>query len=178
MGDVQVDRRYHGGPEKAVYAYSSEHAAWWSRELAASEPLLPGYFGENFTTRDLLEEDVAVGDVFRVGTARVQVTQPRSPCFKLGLRVGSARFLKTFLASGRLGFYFRVLQEGEVGAGDAMERIAREANPLKISELIQLLYFRPVDRSALERALRAGALDRGLRHQLEESLESTRTELF
>jgi len=177
-GDVQVDRRYHGGREKAVYAYSSEHNAYWAHELGVGEPLPPGYFGENFTTRDLLEEDVAVGDVFRVGTARVQVTTPRTPCFKLGLRVGSPRFLKTFLASGRLGFYLRVLHEGDVGAGDAIERIDRVANPLKISELIRLLYFHPVEKSSLESALEAGALGAGLRSQLEERLGSLGAELF
>lgn len=178
VGDVQVDRRYHGGPEQAVYAYSAEHAAHWSAHLGSSEPLPPGFFGENFTTRDLLEDDVAVGDVYRVGTAVVQVTKPRTPCFKLGLRVGSARFLKTFLASGRLGFYLRVLEEGEVGAGDSIERTRREKNTLTISDLIALLYFHPVDRAALERALSAGGLGRGLRSQLEERLESLRTQLF
>ncbi|MCA1582810.1 MAG: MOSC domain-containing protein [Acidobacteria bacterium] len=177
-GDVQVDRRYHGGPEKAVYAYSSEHNAYWSRELGRDEPLPPGYFGENFTTRGLLEDDVALGDAFRIGTARVQITTPRSPCFKLGLRVGSARFLKAFLASGRLGFYLRVLQEGDVGAGDAIERIDRVPNPLKISDLIRLLYFHPVEPSSLERALEAGALGAGLRRQLQERLGSLHAELF
>ena len=177
-GDVQVDRRYHGGPEQAVYAYSAEHTAYWSDKLATIEPLPPGYFGENFTTRDLLEEDVAAGDVYRVGTAVVQVTKPRVPCFKLGLRVGSARFLKTFLASGRLGFYFRVLQEGEVGAGDAITRTDRETNPLTMAELIPLLYLEPVDRRSLERALRAGALGDGLRDQLRERLENLRPDRF
>ncbi len=177
-GDVQVDRRYHGGPEKAVYAYSSEHNAYWSRELGTDGPMPPGYFGENFTTGNLLEDDVAVGDVFRVGTARVQVTTPRTPCFKLGLRVGSARFLKSFLASGRLGFYFRVLQEGDVGAGDAIERIDRVSNPLKISELIRLLYFHPVEAPSLERALKAGGLGAGLRNQIEDRLGNLRAQLF
>ena len=178
VGDVQADRRHHGGPEQAVYAYSAEHAASWSGKLATREPLPPGYFGENFTTRDLLEEDVAAGDVYRVGTAVVQVTKPRVPCFKLALRVGSARFLKTFLASGRLGFYFRVLQEGEVGAGDAITRTDREANALTMAELISLLYLEPVDRGSLERALRAGALGAGLRDQLQERLENLGPDRF
>ncbi|MEP6800891.1 MAG: MOSC domain-containing protein [Acidobacteriota bacterium] len=177
VGDVQVDRRYHGGPEQAVYAYSAEHTAYWSGELSTREPLPPGFFGENFTTRGLLEDAAAVGDVYRVGTAVVQVTKPRVPCFKMGLRVGSARFLKTFLASGRLGFYCRVLQEGEVGAGDAIDRTDRETNPLMISELLSLLYFEPLDRRRLERALRAGALGPGLRSQLAGRLESLETRL-
>ncbi len=178
VGDVQVDRRYHGGPEQAVYAYGAEHTAHWSDQLRTSESLPHGFFGENFTTRGLLEEDVAIGDVFRVGTALVQVTKPRTPCFKLALRVGSSRFLKTFLASGRLGFYLRVLQEGEVGAGDSIERTGRERNALTVADLIRLLYFQPADRISLERALRAGALAAGLRSELERRLESVRTQLF
>ena len=168
-GDVQVDRRYHGGPDQAVYAYASEHAAYWSRKLETPEPLPPGYFGENFTTEGLLEDDVAIGDVYRIGTAAVAVTKPRSPCFKLGLRVGSPGFVKSFLASGRLGFYLRVLEEGVVGKGDSIRRTAREPRPLFLPDLIRLLYFRPVDPDALERALAAGALGSGLRRHLEET---------
>lgn len=168
-GDVQIDRRYHGGPDQAVYVYASEHAAYWSRKLETPEPLPPGYFGENFTTESLLEEDVAIGDVYRIGTAVVAVTKPRSPCFKLGLRVGSPGFVKSFLASGRLGFYLRVLEEGDVGKGDSIRRTARESRPLFLPELIRLLYFRPVDPDALERALRAGAVGPGLRRHLEEA---------
>ena len=173
-GDVQVDRRYHGGPEQAVYVYPSEHAAHWSRELETPEPLPPGFFGENFTTEDLLETDVAIGDVYRVGTALVAVTRPRSPCFKLGLRVGSPRFLRTFLGSGRLGFYLRVLEEGDVQAGDAIERVAREARPVFVSELVRLLYSRPVDPAAVQRALRSEALAPALRSRLVERLSETR----
>lgn len=173
-GDVQVDRRYHGGPEQAVYVYASEHAAHWSRELETPEPLPPGFFGENFTTENLLEDDVAIGDVYRVGTAVVAVTRPRSPCFKLGLRVGSPRFLRTFLGSGRLGFYLRVLEEGDVQAGDEIERIGRDAQPVFVSELVRLLYFRPVDPSALDRALRSEALAPALRSRLAERLSETR----
>ena len=165
-GDFQVDRRYHGGPEQAVYAYSSEHAAHWSAELGESGALPPGFFGENFTTAGLTEEDCAVGDVYRVGTASVQVTKPRSPCFKLGLRAGSPGFLKKFLASGRIGFSLRVLQEGEVGAGDSIVRIERPSPALLVSELIRLLYFRPLDPEMLERALAARGLPPAIRERL------------
>ena len=173
-GDVQVDRRYHGGPEQAVYAYASEHAAHWSRELETPEPLPPGFFGENFTTENLLEDGVAIGDVYRVGAALVAVTRPRSPCFKLGLRVGSPRFLRTFLGSGRLGFYLRVLEEGDVQAGDLIERIGRDSRPVFVSELVRLLYSRPVDPAAVQRALRSEALAPALRSRLAERLSETR----
>jgi MOSC domain-containing protein YiiM len=167
-GDIQADRRYHGGPEQAVYAYSGEHAARWTDELGRTDPPPPGFFGENFTTQGLLEEDVAVGDVYGIGSARVQVTKPRSPCFKMGLRAGSARFVRTFLESGRIGFYMRVFEEGDVAAGDAIERIERPADPVAMSDLIALLYFRPADRRGLDRALRSEALGEGLRRRLEE----------
>lgn len=168
-GDFQVDRRYHGGPDQAVYAFSSEHAAYFGAELGSSEALPPGYFGENFTTAGLFEENCAVGDVYRIGTARVRVTKPRSPCFKLGLRVGSPAFLKKFLSSGRLGFYLGVVEEGEVGAGDAIVRTDRPSPPLLVSELIRLLYFRPVDPELLERAIAAPGLIPSIRERLVEA---------
>ncbi|HEY6052261.1 MAG TPA: MOSC domain-containing protein, partial [Thermoanaerobaculia bacterium] len=104
-GDIQADKRYHGGPQQALYAYSAEHAAFWSETVPRPGGYPPGFFGENLTTSGLLEQDVAVGDVYRIGSAVVQVTKPRVPCFKMGLRAGSAGFVRTFLASGRIGFY-------------------------------------------------------------------------
>src|ERR1700693_2922165 len=111
-GDFQADPSVHGGPEKAAYVYPSEHYPYF-HELLGRPDLSPGFFGENFR----------VGDVFRVGTAVVQVTTPRMPCFKLGAKVGSPAFVATFLNSRRLGFYLSVIEEGEVGAGDAIRRI-------------------------------------------------------
>ena len=113
-GDIQADKRYHGGPEQALYAYSSEHAAFWQETLPREDGYPPGFFGENLTTSGFLEEDVAVGDVYRIGTALVQVTKPRAPCFKMGLRAGSAGFVRTFLASARIGFYLAVPRPGEI----------------------------------------------------------------
>jgi MOSC domain-containing protein YiiM len=135
-GDFQADPRYHGGPEKAVYLYPWEHYPHF-RQLLSRPDLSPGFFGENFTTEGLLEDDVNVGDVFRVGTAVLQVTMPRSPCFKLGAKVGSPRFIKTFLESRRLGFYLAVLEEGEVGAGDLIQRIAVDPAGLTVAALIE-----------------------------------------
>jgi MOSC domain-containing protein YiiM len=139
-GDFQADPRYHGGPEKAVYLYPSEYYPHF-RQLLSRPDLSPGFFGENFTTEGVLEEDVNVGDVFRVGTTALQVTTPRSPCLKLGAKVGSQRFVKTFLESRRLGFYLAVLEEGEVGAGDLIQRIAADPAGLTVAGLIERRTF-------------------------------------
>ncbi len=139
-GDVQVDKRYHGGPDQAVYVFPSEHYPHF-RESLGRPDLSPGFFGENFTTEGLLESDVRVGDVFTVGSARVRVTKPRGPCFKMGLKAGSAKFVKDLLESRRLGFYLRVLEEGEVGAGDAITRVSSDADSPTISQDIERRFF-------------------------------------
>ena len=109
----------HGGPEKAVYAYPAEHYAFWRRELPGEE--LPwGAFGENFTTEGMLEDDVWIGDRYRVGTTELVVTQPRMPCYKLAIRFGQVEMVKRFLDSRRSGFYFAVAREGDAGAGDVI----------------------------------------------------------
>jgi len=140
-GDVQADRRYHGGLEQAVYLYPHEYYARW-RGVLEREDLSPGFFGENFTTEGILEETTRVGDAFRVGGAVVAVTRPRAPCFKLGLRVGGPGFVCEFLESGRLGFYLRVLEEGEVAPGDAIERVASDAAQPTIAAVIEKLHRR------------------------------------
>ncbi len=173
-GDIQADKRYHGGPEKALYSYSSEHAAFWGETVPRPGGYPPGFFGENLTTEGMLEKDVAVGDVYRIGTAVVRVTRPRAPCFKMGLRAGSAGFVRTFLASGRIGFYLSVPEPGEIGAGDSIERLERPGSALLVSELIRLLYFRPDDTKGLARALEARGLPPAMRRQLEESLDRSR----
>lgn len=139
-GDFQADPSVHGGPDKAAYVYPSEHYSYF-REMLGRPDLSPGFFGENFTTEGLLEDDVHVGDVFRVGTAVVQVTTPRGPCFKLGAKAGSPAFVATFLRSRRLGFYLSVVEEGEVGAGDAIRRIAVDDGRPTIARLIEERYF-------------------------------------
>ena len=136
-GDRQADLSVHGGPEKAVYVYPSEHYEFWTRELPDKE--LPwGVFGENFTTTGLLETGVNIGDKFRIGMAEVMVTQPRMPCYKLGIRFGRADIIKRFLVSERTGFYLSVLKEGEVGAGDELELIERNAAGVKVVEVTRL----------------------------------------
>lgn len=135
-GDAQADLRVHGGPDKAVYAYPVEHYEYWKQVLEMSA--LPfGQFGENLTVEGLREDRVRLGDVFRVGTAVVQVTQPRSPCYKLGIRMGSKDFPRLFQASGRPGFYLRVLEEGEVGAGDDIVRLRTHPEQRTVLEMVQ-----------------------------------------
>ena len=168
-GDGQADRENHGGIYKAVYAYSIEHYEHWKRELGRTD-FIPGQFGENFTVQGMGEDDVHIGDVFRLGGALVQVTQPRAPCYKLGLKMGMPRFPKLFLVSGRVGFYLRVLEEGEVGAGDVIERVRVDPERMTVSEMNRLLYITPNDRQALERALRIEALSPRRRRAFEELL--------
>ncbi len=158
-GDRQADLSVHGGEHKAVYCYSLAHYDYWKRELPGRE-LPMGMFGENFTIdvgKDgLLEESVHLGDRFSVGSAEVVVTQPRLPCYKLGARFQSDDMVKRFLASGRTGFYVAVMREGEVGAGDEIKTIAREANAVAVSEITRLYVakrFGEAEFSAVRRAL-------------------------
>ncbi|HUX09079.1 MAG TPA: MOSC domain-containing protein [Terriglobia bacterium] len=165
-GDGQADLSVHGGPNKAVYAYPSEHYAWWRRELPGTE--LPwGMFGENLTLEGLLENDACIGDRFRIGTSVLMVTQPRLPCYKLGIKFGRDDMPKRFLASGRTGFYFAVVEEGELGEDDVVERIGRDENPVSIADILRLAYGEEVqDVGLVERALQNEALPSGWRKQL------------
>lgn len=138
-GDQQADLTVHGGWDKAVYVYPSEHYPLWQAELSGI-PLSYGMFGENFTTQGLDESSVHIGDRFRVGGAVVEVTQPRMPCYKLGIRFGCPDMPKRFHASGRCGFYLAVLQEGEVGAGDIWERLARNDQEVSVIETYRRLF--------------------------------------
>ena len=150
-GDEQSDLSVHGGPEKAVYAYPAEHYHSWRRELPDAE-LGWGAFGENFTTEGLLEDEVWIGDHYRVGTAELVVTQPRMPCYKLAIRFGQTEMVKRFLQSGRSGFYFAVEREGEVGVGDAIERLARSARPLTVADVVALYAADSTNQPLLENA--------------------------
>ena len=155
-GDQQADLKVHGGPHKAVYVYPSEHYEFWRRELPGTE--LPwGAFGENFTTEGLLE-DTGIGDRFRVGSAVVAVTQPRMPCYKLGIKFERDDIIKRFLASRRTGFYFSVVEEGEVRAGDAVELLSREENRISVADIVQLYVADTPDPELLRRAAGLAAL--------------------
>src|SRR5437016_3424662 len=136
-GDRQSDLTVHGGADKAVYAYPAEHYAFWREDLPGMD--LPwGAFGENFTTEGLIEDSVRIGDQLRVGSAEFVVTQPRMPCFKLGIRFGRPEMVKLVLRSGRTGFYFAVLTEGEVGAGDSMELLERDEHNIPVADIVNL----------------------------------------
>jgi MOSC domain-containing protein YiiM len=135
-GDAQADLSVHGGPKKAVYVYPAEHYEFWRGELADVD-LTWGIFGENLTTEGLLEGDVRTGDRLRIGSTEVEVTQPRLPCFKLGIRFGRRDMPKLFLAGGRPGFYCAVLKEGEVAPGDEVELLARDENQPTVLELFR-----------------------------------------
>ncbi len=169
-GDRQADLSVHGGPTKAAYAYPAEHYNYWREQLPGTE--LPwGMFGENFTTEGLDESTVNIGDRFRLGSAEVTVTEPRMPCYKLGIKFGRTDIIKRFLASGRSGFYFSVQQEGEVEAGDEMELIARDKNNITVADITCLYAREKDDVETLRRAIALEALPASwrdhFRHQLE-----------
>lgn len=168
-GDRQADLEVHGGPDKAVYAYGVEHYGWWQQELG--DPALGwAAFGENLTTRGLLEDAVNVGDEFRVGTAVLRAVQPRLPCFKLGLRFGDDQMVKRFLRAGRYGIYFAVVQEGEIGAGDAIARTHRDPHDLTVADVARLYVSEKRNATLLRRAVAHAALPAGWRDYFREQL--------
>jgi MOSC domain-containing protein YiiM len=171
-GDGQADLIGHGGICKAAYAYSVENYDYWKRALGRIDFAF-GQFGENFTVEGMLEDEIHVGDVFRVGDALVEVTQPRVPCHKLGIKMGLLGFEKRFLASCRVGFYLRVLEEGEVGAGDAFDRVRTDPERMTVREICHLLYFEPENLEGATRALRIRALSPGWRQSFEERMAKT-----
>jgi MOSC domain-containing protein YiiM len=175
-GDRQADLTVHGGEHKAVYCYPLAHYDYWKKEMLGQE-LPMGVFGENLTIDEdgqgLLEESVHLGDRFSVGTAEVAVTQPRLPCYKLGVRFGSDDMVKRFLASGRTGFYLAVVREGEVGAGDEMKVMARGANAVAVSEITHLYVVKRYGEAeirAVRRALRVKELPESWKEYFRERL--------
>jgi len=161
-GDRQADLSVHGGVSKAVYGYPSEHYDFWKSELP--EMKLPyGMFGENFTTEGLFEDAVNVGDRFRAGEAELMATEPRLPCYKLGIKFGSSDIIKRFLQSRRTGFYFAVVREGEVKAGDEIELVSRDENGITIADLTRLYAFEKDDLEGLRRVVKLSALSESWR---------------
>jgi len=156
-GDEQSDLSVHGGVHKAVYAYPSEHYPFWREEVPGVDLPL-GTFGENFTTEGLFEEAVHIGDRFRVGSAEFIVTQPRLPCFKLGIRFGRQEMVKRFLRSGRTGFYLAVLEEGLVPAGDSIELLARDEHGVTVADIVNLYTAGATNHDLLQRASALPAL--------------------
>ncbi len=152
-GDRQSDLSVHGGPNKAVYLYPYEHYPYWAEQLDGTH--LPfGAFGENLTSEGMEEETVHIGDQFRIGSAVLQVAQPRMPCFKLALRLNRPDMVRRFWNSGRSGIYFSVAEEGELGAGDAIEQLARDPEQVSVADVVRLYKGEATDPDLLARALR------------------------
>ncbi len=175
-GDGQADLSVHGGEYKAVYCYPVAHYGYWKKELAGRE-LPMGMFGENFTTDGLSEDSIHLGDRFSVGSAEVVVTQPRLPCYKLGVRFQSDDMVRRFLASGRTGFYLAVTREGEVDAGDEIKVISRDENAVPVSEVTRLYIAKRYDQDdvkSLRRALGVAALPESWKEYFRERLERAR----
>lgn len=156
-GDRQADLSVHGGRDKAIYVYPSEHYPYWTRELPDKE-LRWGMFGENLTTEGLQEDKVNIGDRFRVGSAEVIVTQPRMPCYKLAVKFGRDDIIKRFLLSRRTGFYFAVLEEGEVGTGDKIELLGRDENNVTVADITRLYVSEKENVELMRRAIQVEAL--------------------
>jgi MOSC domain-containing protein YiiM len=161
-GDRQVDRRVHGGPDKAVYAYGTGDYEWWAGELGRETE--PGLFGENLTVAGLDPSHAEIGERWRVGSALLEVSEPRQPCSKLAAKMGDPRFVKRFARALRLGAYLRVVAEGEVGAGDDVEVAARPGHGITIETLGRIAFG---DRELIGRALEAPALSPQWRRWLE-----------
>lgn len=169
-GDHQVDKRYHGGPDKAVYAYASEHYDFWREELERDD-LEFGAFGENLTLSGLTDDQVSIGDVLRIGGVLLQVTQPRVPCFKLGIRFGDGGMVKKFHRAAKTGFYLRVLQEGSLRAGDDVTVAQKAENSLSIPEIFYIMHATPIDRIATSKAAALPGLSSSWREELRQRLE-------
>jgi len=151
-GDQQADLSVHGGPAKAVYVYPTQHYEYWQSELP-DVVFGWGLFGENFSVDGVDEASIHIGDEFSVGTARLVVTEPRMPCFKLSIRFGRADMPKRFLQSGRSGFYFGVVEEGQVEAGDTLERLSKHSDELSIADVTSLYSTENTNVALLKKAI-------------------------
>jgi ferredoxin-NADP reductase/MOSC domain-containing protein YiiM len=168
-GDGQADLTVHGGVDKAVYVYDLENIRYWQRELGRDD-LAYGHFGENFTVEGMPDDQIHIGDVFRIGGALLEVTQPRVPCFKLEMKMDLPGFSRQFVLSGRLGFYFRVLEEGEVGIGDSIDRVQAGPELITVREFAHLYYFDYDNLEKIRRVLRIPSIPPGWRRAFGELL--------
>lgn len=169
-GDRQADLTVHGGPYKAVYGYPVEHYSYWKTQLPSVDfPV--GAFGENFTIEGLNEQTLNIGDQYSVGTSLLMVTQPRMPCYKLIVKFGRADMAKRFHVSRLSGFYFSVLEEGEVGAGDKLKLVKRDEHNVSISNINELYYSKRTDPEKLRRAIEVEALPESWKGYFEEEIQ-------
>lgn len=171
-GDKQADLTVHGGLDKAVYSYPSEHYDYWRKQFPNTD-LVWGMFGENFTTEGLFEDAVNVGDQFQIGSAKLVATQPRMPCYKLGVRFGRMDVIRRFMASGRPGIYFKVLTEGEVQRDDKIKIIRRDKNNVTVKDIVTLYIARnDIDNiETMKRATKIRDLPEGWRHEFQQKIE-------
>src|ERR1700750_1648042 len=170
-GDAQGDLAGHGGEQRAVFVYQIESYRYWEERLKRTD-FVPGPFAETFTIEGLADDVVCIGDRYQIGSARFEVTQPRVTCYRVGIRTNEPRMAAMLTSSGRPGFYFRVLREGEVGAGDEIIKVGEANERMTIREINALLYSPDHSRDRLERALRIEALSRGWRTSFEALLQS------
>lgn len=168
-GDRQSDLRVHGGEYKAVYAYAAEHYPFWEAQLGRR--LEPAHFGENLTIEEFEEPAVCIGDTFRVGTAVLEATIPRLPCHKLAIRFANPGMVKTFTQAGRWGIYFRVVSEGRIAVGDAVERIETDPRRVPVYEVARVYVADRGDREAVARLVAHPRLDPGWREHFRRILD-------
>jgi MOSC domain-containing protein YiiM len=177
-GDRQADLTVHGGVDKAVYSYPAEHYDYWRKQFPNTD-LAWGMFGENFTTEGLMEDTVNVGDHLQIGSATLVASQPRMPCYKLGVRFGTMDIIRRFLASGRPGIYFSVLKEGEVQTGDKIAIIKKDKNNVTVKDIVWL-YVNSDDTGNIEtmrRATKISALPEGWRHEFRQNIRQLERKL-
>src|SRR6202166_1036673 len=174
-GDAQGDLAGHGGEHRAVFVYQMDSYHYWQRELKRADFTF-GQFGENFTVEGLADSEVCVGDRYRIGGALFEVTQPRVTCYRVGIRMDESRMAALLVAHRRPGFYFRVLEEGEVGAGDEIVKVADGPERITIADVDALLYLPNPSREQLERSLRVPALSRGWKTSLKAIAEQKTSE--
>ena len=169
-GDRQADLEVHGGEYKAIYAYAAENSDWWSAALG--RPLEPANFGENLSVRGLAEEAVHIGDVFRAGDAEIEATEPRLPCYKLGIRFGDPQMVGAFATARRWGIYFRVVREGELQSGDVLKRIHADAEAIPVEDIARVYVFDHADVATIERLAAHSRLDPAWKKHFVERLGS------
>lgn len=171
-GDKQADLTVHGGLDKAVYSYPVEHYDYWRKQFPNTD-LVWGMFGENFTTEGLVEDAVNVGDQFQIGSAKLVATQPRMPCYKLGVRFGRMDVIRRFMASGRPGIYFKVLTEGEVQRDDKIKIIRKDKNNVTVKDIVSLYIARnDIDNiETMKRATKIRDLPEGWRYEFQQKIE-------